>query len=149
MKRANSGCVLVSKNGEPIGILTEWDILSRVVAEGLDVHATRVKAVMSSPLLFIQGDTKVGSAISLMTQKGFRRLAVKSGDKLIGFVSLTQVMGNRRESSSVLPMIEPPHGSMCPYCNSVLESGEALSKHIDQVHIRSELLHAAREKWET
>ena len=147
MKSASTGSILVSRNGEPTGILTEWDILTRVVSEGKDVQTTRVKDVMSSPLQFIQAEAKVGEAISLMIQKGFRRLAVKSGDKMLGIISLPQVVGNKREKISTVPLLEPPRGVHCPYCGSLLENRDALSRHIDQVHIREEILHGIRGKW--
>lgn len=147
MKSSSTGSILVTKEGEPLGILTEWDILTRVVSEGKSVRDTKVGEVMSSPLEFIQSDAKVGEAISLMIKKGFRRLAVKKESKLLGIISLTQVVGNKRENVSTLPMIEPARGVQCPYCGSLLKNGEELSRHIDQVHIREELLHGIRGKW--
>lgn len=147
MTSASTGSILVLRNGEPAGILTEWDILTRVVSEGKDVKRTLVREVMSTPLEFIEAEKNVGQAISIMIQKGFRRLAVKSGNKILGIVSLTQVVGNKRENVSTLPIIESPRGVQCPYCGSLLENGEALSRHIDQIHIREELLHGIRGKW--
>jgi CBS domain-containing protein len=138
-----SGSVIVTKNNEPVGIVTEWDVLSRVVAQGKDPAKTAVKDVMSSPVLFVSAQIKTGEAISLMVRNKYRRLLVKDGTKLIGIITLSQVVGNSREGSISLPMLEPSKGARCPYCGSILKDREDLSNHIDNVHIREEMLKGA------
>ena len=119
----------------------EWDILSRLVAQGKDASKTHVKEIMSSPLTFVSGETKVGDALTLMMRNGHRRLVVKDGHKLLGIIAMTQVIGNQKESSIPLAMLEPAKGVRCPYCGSILKDREALSNHVDTVHVREELLH--------
>jgi CBS domain-containing protein len=143
MTAASSGCaVVVTKGNKPIGIVTEWDILARVVAKGRDVKLTRVREVMSSPIITIHPDEKVGSAISLMLERGFRRLIVEREKEaaVLGVITLAQVVGNRQDDALPLPLLEPSTGSRCPYCGSILKDREELSKHIDDVHIREEIL---------
>ncbi|HZW56607.1 MAG TPA: CBS domain-containing protein [Nitrososphaerales archaeon] len=147
MSSAKAECAVVtSANRDPIGIVTEWDILSRAVAQGKDVKTTHVREIMSSPLWTITPSTKVGEAMSLMLQKGFRRIVVKEGSRLMGIATLTQVIGSRREASIPIPLFEPARGSRCPYCGSVLKDRDELSSHIDEVHIREDILKGIRGK---
>ncbi len=138
-----SGSIVVTRNGEPVGIVTEWDVLSRVVAQGKDASKTAVKDVMSSPVLSVPAQMKAGEAISLMVHNKYRRLVVKEGTRLLGIITLSQVVGNSREGSISLTMLEPSRGARCPYCGSILKDREDLSNHIDNVHIREEMLKGA------
>src|SRR6188472_2298319 len=70
--------VTTSKNSnEPIGIVTERDILYRVVAENKDPFKVTLKDIMSSPLITIAEEESVRDAVALMRNKNIRRLAVK------------------------------------------------------------------------
>jgi len=140
MVERKSGSIVVTRNDEPIGIVTEWDVLSRVVAQGKDAAKTSLKDVMSSPVLSVSAQMKAGEAISLMVRNKYRRLVVKDGTRLLGIITLSQVVGNSREGSISLPMLEPAKGARCPYCGSILKDREDLSNHIDNVHIREEML---------
>lgn len=85
------GSVLVTKNNDPIGILTERDILKKVVAAGLDPKVTKIIKVMSTPLITIPSDTSVVDASRLMIEKGIRRLPVTEDDKIVGIVTTRDV----------------------------------------------------------
>jgi CBS domain-containing protein len=141
MAERKTGSVVIVRGEEPIGILTEWDILTRVVAPGKDPNSTKVEEVMSKPLVMVDPNMKVSDAISLMVEKGFRRLGVKQGTKLSGIVTISMVIGNSKGSSIATPMIEPAKGARCPYCGSILKDRDELSRHIDDIHVREEVLH--------
>jgi CBS domain-containing protein len=141
MANQKAGAALVMEGTEPIGIVTEWDILSRLVALGKDAATTPVKEIMSSPLTSVSPETKVGEAIALMVRNGHRRLLVKDSQKFLGIITLSQVVGNQKESSIQLAMLEPAKCVRCPYCGSILKDREELSSHVDRVHIREEMLH--------
>jgi signal-transduction protein with cAMP-binding, CBS, and nucleotidyltransferase domain len=143
MLARGSGEVLVTQNNEVSGIVTEWDILSRVVAKGKSPGETKVADVMSSPVLSVDPSIKTGEAIRLMSKKKYRRLVVKEGNKLLGVVTLSQVVGSSRNNTITLPLLEPASGSRCPYCGSILKDRDELSSHIDRVHIREEMLRGA------
>ncbi|MEM0121212.1 MAG: CBS domain-containing protein [Thermoprotei archaeon] len=91
MDKGGLGCVLVNVNGVVEGILTERDIVRRVVAKGLPPKSTLVKDVMSKPIIAIPPDTPVEDALKIMANVGVRRLAVATGNKLLGLVTLTHV----------------------------------------------------------
>ncbi len=147
MCKLQSGSIIVTREGRPAGMLTEWDVLCKVVAQGRSGSQTMVKEVMSSPLVSIPSSERVSTALKLMINRGLRRLVVMDGNRMVGVVSQSQIVGNRKQAYAVLPVLEPAKGSRCPYCNSVFENIELLSKHIDAVHIGSELLQEGLHNW--
>ncbi len=91
MAKSGLGCVLVRVNGVVDGILTERDIVKRVVARGLAPKATRVRDVMTKPIIAVPPDTPVESALKIMSQEGVRRLPVVCDRRLVGVVTLVDV----------------------------------------------------------
>ena len=135
MRDKQVGSVLVAeKGGEPVGILTEWDLLTRVVAADRDIGRTRVREVMSTPLLKVDSNTSMQDALRIMINRGLRRLAVMEDGVLIGTVTQSQIVGNRRRRSSPLPLVEPIKGHQCPFCNSNFRTRKEILAHIDSIH---------------
>ena len=146
-----------------IGIVTERDILYRVVAENQNPFKTTLKEIMSSPLITIDEESTIANAISLMRSKHIRRLAVKkssdqqaSNDAISGVITLMSIVGNNPNQTIDLPEVELPSSSafparkimiICPYCQSKFEDKDQLSKHIDRIHLGSGLLEGDLRKW--
>jgi len=61
--------IIATRNGKPIGIITERDLLKRIVAEGRNAKKTKVKDIMSSPLTVIMPDMQLEEAVRLMFDK--------------------------------------------------------------------------------
>ncbi len=78
--------VLVTERGDPIGIITERDILRRVVYAGANTDK-RVEEIMSHPLITVDPLATLGEAAQIMLQKKIRRLLVKQGEKTIGIIT--------------------------------------------------------------
>ncbi|MCL5317365.1 MAG: CBS domain-containing protein [Thaumarchaeota archaeon] len=78
--------VLVTKGGDPIGIITERDILQRVVYAGANTDK-RVEEIMSHPLITVDPLATLGDAAQIMLQKKIRRLLVKEGEKIVGIIT--------------------------------------------------------------
>lgn len=129
MASGNSSCAVVTLDKQPIGMVTEWDLLTRVVIMGRDPSSTPVSEVMSAPLWTIQSTAKIGEAVSLMMEKGFRRLVVKDEGRIIGLVSLNHLQGNNREASIPLGSLQSPKGR-CPVCRKNLSTQLELSEHL-------------------
>jgi len=87
MRKQEKGSLVVLEGGEPVGIITERDLVRRVVANNLDPAQTRVSEVMSKPLLTANPDTSIGEAARIMVDNGIRRLPIVEGDRLIGIVT--------------------------------------------------------------
>lgn len=147
MQRTGSGEALVVQNGVPIGIVTERDILYKVVAAGRDPSKIRAEQVMSAPVQEIDGDSSVADAIAKMSRLHIRRLVVTKGKKVVGLITQRRIVAEDGRVQVVLPELVIPTGFACPYCGAVVQEEEQLSKHIDQLHVGGGLLTGDRRKW--
>ncbi len=85
------GCLIVVENGEAVGIVTERDILKRIVVEGRDPEKTLVGEVMSKPLIVTSPETSLEEAIESMFKHKIKKLPVVEGGKLVGLVTFTDI----------------------------------------------------------
>ncbi len=97
MKSSRHGFAMIGTPAEPVGLVTEWDILSKVVAEGRDARTVTMGEVMSTDLLSIEGSMGLSDVSQLMTEKGVRRLLVKDGGKVIGFITAKTMLARMNE----------------------------------------------------
>ena len=81
------GAVIVIEKERPIGIITEKDILDRIVTPGKDVYNTLAKDVMSKPVITIEASSMLKEAMELMKKKKIRRLVVTENESLVGLVT--------------------------------------------------------------
>ncbi|MDB5038436.1 MAG: inosine-5-monophosphate dehydrogenase [Bacteriovoracaceae bacterium] len=93
MSKRNIGAVVVlSAIKDPVGIFTERDLLKRVVGEGLDPKTTLISKVMTSKFVCAQSDDDADELAEIMIQGNFRHLPVVDGSKLVGILSLRDVV---------------------------------------------------------
>jgi len=83
--------VITTRKGKPIGIITERDLLKRIVAEGRNAKKTIFKEIMSSPLVVISTNTDLEEAARLMFEMKIKKLPVTEQNRLVGLVSLTDI----------------------------------------------------------
>lgn len=79
--------ILVKRQMELSGIITDRDVISRVISKGSDGSKVKVREVMSSPLLTIDADASVDEAAKKMAEHGIRRLVVESNHQKVGIVA--------------------------------------------------------------
>jgi CBS domain-containing protein len=91
MNKFEIGCLIAVEKGKVSGILTERDVLKRVVAEGKDASKIRVRDIMTSPLVVAEPKMDLGEAVKLMFQMKIKKLPVVEGKRLVGLVSLTDI----------------------------------------------------------
>lgn len=91
MDENNIGVLPVVENDTPIGVVTERDILRRVVAKQLDLE-NAVEKIMTKNPVTINHDASILEATRLMSENNFRRLLVVKGGKLIGVVTAKDVI---------------------------------------------------------
>jgi CBS domain-containing protein len=91
MNKFEIGCLIAVRKGKAVGIITERDLLKRVVAEAKDVNKTKVKDVMSSPLVVVEPKMELEEAVKLMFQMKIKKLPVVDGKRLVGLVTLTDI----------------------------------------------------------
>ena len=171
-KNTSSIIVRLRNSEEPIGIVTDKDILYRVVAESKDPSKVTLKEIMSSPLHTVGKDVVVKEAVSIMRNKGIRRLVVTNKNKsaesdlssptkdnskisVLGVLTLMSIVGESSDQSISLADIDISDNIIesknivivCPYCGSKFDNKTDLSKHIDRIHIGSGLLEGDTRRW--
>jgi CBS domain-containing protein len=83
----NIGAIIIMFQGVKAGIITERDLIKRVIVKKKDSSAIRAQDIMSSPLITIKAKDSVSRALKLMKEKRIRRLAVTKNGKLIGIIT--------------------------------------------------------------
>ena len=99
------GSILIRDGDEYVGIMTERDILERVVAKQLDPKDVKVKEVMSSPLVSVESNASLGQATDVMTINNVRRLLVKEGDKVVGVITQRDLLNSIHDTFFMLASI--------------------------------------------
>jgi CBS domain-containing protein len=91
MNQNDISCLIAARQGKAIGIVTERDLLKRVIVEAKNPKKTKVNEVMSTPLELISPDTTLEDAIRVMFDKKIKKLPVAEKNQIIGLVSLTDI----------------------------------------------------------
>ena len=92
MNEHEIGCLIVTENKKPIGIVTERDLLKRILAKSQILKKIRVEEVMSTPLISVEPDVEIGDVSRLMFQKNIKKMPIVKKDKLLGLVTLTDIL---------------------------------------------------------
>jgi CBS domain-containing protein len=105
MNKFEIGCLIAVRKGKAMGILTERDILKRIVAGAKDAAKTKVKDVMTSPLVVAEPSMDLAEAVKLMFQMKIKKLPVVDGKRLVGLVSLTDIARFQPQVISILKQL--------------------------------------------
>jgi CBS domain-containing protein len=92
MAEKNIGSVLIMHGGEYLGIMTERDYSRKVILRGKNSHDTRVAEIMSTDLPFLKPSDTIEHCMQLMTDKNIRYLPVFDNDRLVGIISISDVV---------------------------------------------------------
>jgi CBS-domain-containing membrane protein len=92
MNKYEIGCLVVVENGMPVGIITERDLLKRVLAKLKGLRNMNVMEIMSKPLISVEPKVQIEEAAKLMFEKNIKKLPVVEKGKLVGLVSLTDLL---------------------------------------------------------
>src|SRR2546428_10466892 len=103
MAKKGIGSLVVVQEGRAVGIVTERDLVSKIIADGLDPAKVLVRDIMSPPLITIQPDAKIAEAARLMNEYKIRRVDVTEADgSLVGIVTesdLARALAERQDYS--------------------------------------------------
>ncbi len=86
------GSLVANRDGLPFGIITERDLMEKIVAQGIDPSKVTVGDVMTAPLATIDASASLFDAARRMVEKQVKRLVVTEHDKIIGIVSQTDLV---------------------------------------------------------
>jgi CBS domain-containing protein len=101
MSDHNLGALVVLEDGKIVGIISERDYARKVILKGKASKETLVREIMTSPAILVTPEQTVESCMALMVDKHIRHLPVVEGDRLIGIVSIGDLVnitiGEQRE----------------------------------------------------
>ncbi len=89
MRKNNVSSLLITEKDKYSGIVTERDIINKVVAESLNPDDIKVGEIMSTPLITISHKESIEKAAKLMIKKEIRRLAVMDAETVVGIITET------------------------------------------------------------
>jgi len=100
--------VVIDDDGKLSGILTDRDIVVRVVAEGRDPRATRIGDIASRDLTAVSPDDPIDRAVQLMRDRAIRRLPAVEKNKVVGIVSIGDLALDRDPDSALADISAAP-----------------------------------------
>ncbi len=92
MVKSDIGSVVVTEDGNPVGIITERDIVKECCAKKLCGGDVKVEEIMSAPLITIDADASLGEAAMRMSDNKIRRLLVTEKGKIVGIITEKDVL---------------------------------------------------------
>jgi CBS domain-containing protein len=134
MAQSDVGCVIViNSSGKSIGILTERDLVIRVIANNLKPDTVKVKEIMTTPLVTIEPEATVTDAARRMNRLDIRRLGVMYKGNLVGIISSKDLLGVMPELIEIMQeksrieegeeeLEEAPLSGYCENCNEYSEN---------------------------
>ena len=102
MAETGVGCIIIIKDKHPIGIVTERDLVVKLISKNVQPSKVRAEKIMSTPLITIPPDKSVELALREMARRRIRRLPVAQGRKLVGLVSDSDLLSVSSELSEIL-----------------------------------------------
>jgi CBS domain-containing protein len=110
MNKFDIGSVVVVQGERPVGIITERDILKRIVEPCLAPETLTARQIMTSPVITIDENASINEAAKLMAKKGIKRLLVtRNNDKLVGIITFTDIVTKVPDMLSILEELVRPH----------------------------------------
>jgi CBS domain-containing protein len=92
MSSMDISSVIVTDEERPLGIITEADIVRRVIAEGKDAASTKASEIMSSPIIHVEPGTPLTDAMRVMAKSNIRRIAVLKNNTLAGLITSRDIL---------------------------------------------------------
>ncbi len=112
MRQEHIGSLPVTEDEKPVGLITDRDITTRVVAEAADPKTTSVGDVYSRDIISVGPDQDLEEALQLMARHQVRRLPVVENDRLVGIVAQADIALRENEKTGALveAISEPSDG---------------------------------------
>jgi CBS domain-containing protein len=109
MKQDEGGCAIVcAEDGTVVGIFTERDLLTKIIGQEIDLNAP-VRNLMSPIVATLTPEASIGDAVAIMNDKGYRNIPLVKNSKLVGSISVFDVISYLAESYPKTTMNLPPN----------------------------------------
>jgi CBS domain-containing protein len=140
MKDEDVGSIVVMEGKKPVGIVTREDVTNKVAAADKQPSKVTVKSVMNSPVITAAPDEALSEVAKRMDKYGYERMPVKQLNKLVGFVSVRDLL---RVSPGLLDMMaEHMEKEQSPELTSAAHAGDC-----EICGVFSEQLRNVNDKW--
>jgi CBS domain-containing protein len=137
MSENKLGCVIVSnKDGKPLGMITERDLVERVLAKNLQPADVKAKDIMTTPLATIEPEATISDAARRMSRLDIRRLGVMYKGDLVGLISSKDILAVMPELIEIIQEHSRIEGSVREEPEEVEET--PLSGYCDRCSVYSE-----------
>ena len=154
MQEKNAKVVLISHQGEAMGIVSKSDILFKVAAKNLPLNKVKLREIMSSPVYSLPPHSTLQEALDYMDKYDIKQIIVSTGSAILGILNRANIY-EKIQSTSMSAVDSLTEGApmciinpnavkyvkdlstakaVCPYCESPFDDKTALSKHIDRLH---------------
>ncbi|MCJ7730856.1 CBS domain-containing protein [Candidatus Bathyarchaeota archaeon] len=125
MREQRVGAVIVvNSSGNPVGIVTERDIVTRVVADGVDPNMVVASKVMTSPVKMVEPELGLMDAMKMMDKENIRRLGVIYKGELVGIITdrsiirlVPTIMDIMKEQKEIMGDTQSSGASTVGYCD--------------------------------
>lgn len=113
MREHDCGSIPVVDDGEPIGLVTDRDIVIRAMADGQDPHERTAGDVMSSPVISVGPEEDAHEAVARMEQRQIRRIVVQDNGSIVGIVAQADVARHmpEHETAELVEEVSEPTGN--------------------------------------
>jgi signal-transduction protein with cAMP-binding, CBS, and nucleotidyltransferase domain len=119
------GSIIIVKDDKPVGIVTESDMVAKVIFKNVKPSSIKLEQLMSKPLITTKSSDDVHDAVLMMVQKKIRRLPVLDGDELVGIITDADVIQVSSEVNQILDnLIEMNRESVLDRREVVITQGE-------------------------
>lgn len=102
MRKTRKDSILVTKNHHPIGIVTDSDLIKKIIAKNIKPSSMTVEKIMSKPLVIISPNDTILDATRKMKKSNIKRLPVLDGEKLVGIICLSDIARSTPEMIDLL-----------------------------------------------
>ena len=107
MKKDEGGCAIVCEGDQVVGIFTERDLLTKIVGQDVDLN-TPVRQWMSPIVATLTPAATIGDAVTIMNEKSYRNIPIVNNGKLVGSISVFDVISYLAETYPKATMNLPP-----------------------------------------
>ncbi len=94
MEKENVSCILVHKGNKLNGIVTESDIIKKVIAAGHNPKKMMLHSIMTPKIIYTNSDESLFDARKVMEEHNVRHLVVKEDNKIVGTISARELLGS-------------------------------------------------------